>query len=94
MLIIMLFLKARKQLLNRTLAYSLRGEVRDVQGKHTNLIITSASSNMGISLFLGLNEIDQKATFDPEIFLNVLLPPIIFHAGYSMKRRHEINNLN
>lgn len=32
------------------------------------------------------NEIDLKATFDPEIFFNIILPPIIFYAGYSLKR--------
>lgn len=35
------------------------------------------------------SEIDLKATFDPEIFFNIILPPIIFHAGYSLKR---VNN--
>lgn len=35
---------------------------------------------------LNENEIDLKATFDPEIFFNIILPPIIFHAGYSLKR--------
>ncbi len=29
---------------------------------------------------------EEKATFDPEIFFDILLPPIIFNAGYSMKR--------
>lgn len=32
------------------------------------------------------NEMDLKATFDPEIFFNIILPPIIFYAGYSLKR--------
>jgi len=41
----------------------------------------------------GSDAIDQKATFDPEIFFNILLPPIIFHAGYSMKKRFFFRNM-
>uniref|UniRef100_A0A1A9WXG0 Cation/H+ exchanger transmembrane domain-containing protein n=1 Tax=Glossina brevipalpis TaxID=37001 RepID=A0A1A9WXG0_9MUSC len=41
----------------------------------------------------GENEIDLKATFDPEIFFNIILPPIIFHAGYSLKKKYFFRNL-
>lgn len=40
-----------------------------------------------------INEIDLKATFDPEIFFNIILPCIIFYAGYSLKRKYFFRNL-
>ena len=53
-----------------------------------------------ISVFLGEyrpkeddDTIEENATFNPEIFFYVLLPPIIFHAGYSMRRKAFFDNL-
>lgn len=37
--------------------------------------------------------IEETATFNPEIFFYILLPPIIFHAGYSMRKKSFFDNL-
>lgn len=39
------------------------------------------------------HEVTQRAAFDPELFFNLILPPIIFNAGYSLKRRFFFRNL-
>ena len=46
-----------------------------------NYIIQSLTANEADKIVLYL-----QATFDPEIFFNIILPPIIFNAGYQMKR--------
>jgi hypothetical protein len=34
-----------------------------------------------------------KAAFDPEIFFSMVLPPIIFNAGYTLQQKHFFRNL-
>ena len=46
---------------------------------------------VGIFAGIGLRQSDllgQFIVFDPEIFFAVLLPPIIFYAGYSLEKEH------
>ena len=38
------------------------------------------------------NALRERATFNPELFFYILLPPIIFHAGYSMRKKHFFAN--
>lgn len=55
-----------------------------IDGKLPNQ--TYAYSFRGQAVKSNENGIDIKAIFDPEMFFNIILPPIIFYAGYSLKR--------
>jgi solute carrier family 9 (sodium/hydrogen exchanger), member 6/7 len=70
-------------------------EVRKSDGKKENgtyaYMLRGTVVNRGDNRETG-KLLQQKATFDPEIFFNIILPPIIFSAGYSMKRRHFFQN--
>ena len=73
---------------NKTWLYEFKGEVQiwhPLDQRQSSLLSQVADGPD--------NEIDEKATFDPEIFFNILLPPIIFHAGYAMKKKYFFRNI-
>ncbi|XP_076435447.1 sodium/hydrogen exchanger 6-like isoform X2 [Babylonia areolata] len=66
---------------------------------HVNFSMKNSSENRIVQYDMGaevdpLKEppLERTVTFDPEIFFNVMLPVIIFEAGYSMKRKHFFKN--
>jgi len=62
----------------------------NISGQTFVYSITGPESNMKQE---ELTDIQEKATFDPEIFFYLILPPIIFNAGYSMRKKHFFHNI-
>ena len=59
--------------------------------------IGSRSSRRGLVLLLGMlaglglrmsDRLQEFSALRPEVFFQVLLPPIIFYAGYSLEKQH------
>eukprot|EP00116_Pleurobrachia_bachei_P004542 sb/3464804/ len=40
-----------------------------------------------------INKLSEALQFDPEVFFYILLPPIIFFAGYDLKKKHFFRNI-
>ncbi|XP_032569699.1 sodium/hydrogen exchanger 6 isoform X6 [Drosophila sechellia] len=70
-----------------------RYPVNQTNGTKAPEVITYAYVFRGQVHDVDENEIDLKATFDPEVFFNIILPPIIFYAGYSLKKKYFFRNL-
>eukprot|EP00294_Goniomonas_avonlea_P002964 CAMPEP_0114557692 /NCGR_PEP_ID=MMETSP0114-20121206/9969_1 /TAXON_ID=31324 /ORGANISM="Goniomonas sp, Strain m" /LENGTH=498 /DNA_ID=CAMNT_0001743003 /DNA_START=16 /DNA_END=1515 /DNA_ORIENTATION=- len=58
--------------------------------------ISDGSAAVVLGMIAGgiLRAIEQPVSFDEKFFFNFLLPPIIFFAGFSLKRRQFFRNLS
>lgn len=48
----------------------------------------------GIAIFLGYSGFNERVRFSDDLFFYVALPPIVFNAGYNLKRRKFFKHFN
>jgi len=81
----------QNQLSNRSHLYSPPDLLRmNISGHVFTYIMAGPQGDI---LAEDITDIQEKATFDPEIFFYMILPPIIFNTGYSMRKKHFFSNI-
>jgi NhaP-type Na+/H+ or K+/H+ antiporter len=64
-----------------------------VVGHEASLLVLVGLVISFISFMLGYEEFNKIMTFDENFFFYFVLPPIIFAAGYNMKRKKFFENI-
>ncbi|KAI3386124.1 hypothetical protein SNEBB_011328 [Seison nebaliae] len=67
-------------------------QILRIPAENSSIIFSYELNDAHLRTVKERSAIVDKMTFSPEIFFNLLLPPIIFYAGYSMHRGHFFKN--
>lgn len=61
-------------------------------GHEASYLVAIGLSISYVSFMMGFNDFNKIMTFDENFFFYFVLPPIIFAAGYNMKRKEFFKN--
>ncbi|XP_063693589.1 sodium/hydrogen exchanger 6-like isoform X2 [Bolinopsis microptera] len=76
-----------------TLPYYITTEFTNGSSKLKRLYAYSDTLMNNETALVVINKLSEALQFDPEIFFYILLPPIIFFAGYDLKKKHFFRNI-
>lgn len=79
-------------------AYTIAAAYIEAKGStflhETSVAIFFGMFISGTAILFGMNAFNEKVRFSDDIFFYVILPPIVFSAGYNMKRRKFFQHFN